>query len=176
MYPQVIEQRKAYAQLSGDRDANEIAAAMEEAFRSGGWKGALIKGIETRNAQRKTRYSSAYDIATLYADLGDKDEAFCWLNTAYQERDTFIIDNKKAPLTIGLFKDEASGKNVAVIASRDYKQEVPFGARVRSDPGEIEQFDPAKRTWSTIATSSGQASPTNVSFRLAPGGAVMLRF
>ena len=52
-----------------------------------GWKGALTKGIETRQSQRKTGYLSAYVIAALYADLGHKDQAFRWLNTAYQERD-----------------------------------------------------------------------------------------
>jgi hypothetical protein len=35
----------------------------------------------------RTLHSSAYNIALLYADLGDKDQAFQWLNTAYQERD-----------------------------------------------------------------------------------------
>ena len=30
-------------------------------------------------------YSSAFGIAALYSDLGDKDQAFQWLNTAYQE-------------------------------------------------------------------------------------------
>lgn len=29
-------------------------------------------------------------IATLYADLGDKDQAFRWLNTAYEERDWLL--------------------------------------------------------------------------------------
>ena len=91
MYPQVIEELRAYGQLSGDRNASDYVSAMAEGFRSGGWKGALIKGIETRKAQRKTRYSSAYDIATLYADLGDKDEAFRWLNIAYQERDPGLL-------------------------------------------------------------------------------------
>ena len=37
---------------------------------------------------------SAYEIATLYADLGDKDQAFQWLNTAYQERDSQLEDLK----------------------------------------------------------------------------------
>jgi hypothetical protein len=55
-----------------------------------GWKGALIKGIEIRQAQRKTGYSSASNIALLYADVGDKDQAFRWLNTAYQERDWLL--------------------------------------------------------------------------------------
>jgi hypothetical protein len=42
---------------------------MGQGFRSAGWKGALSKAIEARKAQRKTGYSSAYNIATLYADL-----------------------------------------------------------------------------------------------------------
>jgi serine/threonine protein kinase len=87
MYPQVIQEWKSSAQLSGNRNDSDFASAMEQGFRSAGWKGALTKGIETRQAQRKNGYSSSYGIAMLYADLGDKDQAFWWLNTAYQERD-----------------------------------------------------------------------------------------
>ena len=87
MYPQVIEQWKAAGQLFGDRNDSEFASALEQGFHSAGWKGALTKGIEIREAQRKTGYYSAYQIATLYADLGEKDQAFQWLNTSYQERD-----------------------------------------------------------------------------------------
>jgi len=94
MYPQVIEEWKALGQLSGDRNESEFASAMEQGFRSGGWKGALTKGIEIREAQRKTGYSSAYNIAALYAELGDKDQAFRWLNTAYQEHDWLLGDLK----------------------------------------------------------------------------------
>ncbi len=86
MYPQVIAEWKVFGQLSGDRNESDFAAALERGFRSAGWKGALTKGIETRIAQRTAGYISAYNIAALYADLGDKDQAFRWLNTAYQER------------------------------------------------------------------------------------------
>ena len=94
MYPQVIEEWKAIGQLSGDRNESEFASALEQGFRSAGWKDALTKGIETRQSQRKTGYSSAYSIAALYADSGDKDHAFQWLNTAYQERDFFLFGLK----------------------------------------------------------------------------------
>jgi serine/threonine protein kinase/tetratricopeptide (TPR) repeat protein len=94
MYPQVIEEWKASGQLSGDRNESDFASALEQGFRSGGWKGALTKGIETRQAQRKNGYWSAYDIATLYADLGNKDQAFRWLNTAYQEHDDGLVGLK----------------------------------------------------------------------------------
>jgi hypothetical protein len=79
---------KTYGQLYGDRNASDFASAMEHGFRSTGWKGALINGIQTLESQRKTGYSSPYVIASLYADLGDKERAFQWLNIAYEEHDT----------------------------------------------------------------------------------------
>ncbi|MGH9776407.1 MAG: protein kinase domain-containing protein [Candidatus Acidiferrales bacterium] len=94
LYPQVIEEWKTYGQLSGDRNESEFASALEQGFRAAGWKGALTKSIEAREAQRKTGYQSAYGIAQLHADLGDKSQAFRWLNTAYQERDWFLLGLK----------------------------------------------------------------------------------
>jgi len=91
MYPQVIEEWTAYGQLSGDRDDAEFAAAMERGYRSAGWKGALTKGIEFQQARRQTGYSSALSIARFYADLGDEEQAFHWLNTAYQEHDWLLM-------------------------------------------------------------------------------------
>jgi len=87
MYRQVIEEWKAYSKLTGERSYSDYAAALEQGFRSGGWKGALSKSIETLEAQRKTRYSSAYTIAEAYAELEEKEQAFQWLNTAFQEHD-----------------------------------------------------------------------------------------
>jgi hypothetical protein len=94
MYPQVIEEWKAYGQLSGDQSETHFASALEQGFRSQGWEGALTKGIETRRAQRNSGYWSAYTIGSLYANLGNKDEAFRWLNTAYQERDANLLGLK----------------------------------------------------------------------------------
>jgi TolB-like protein len=91
MYPQVIEEWKACGRLSGYQVDMDFAAAMKEGFRSAGWKGALAEGIETRQAQRKNGYYSALIIATFYADLGDKEQAFHWLNIAYQEHDWLLI-------------------------------------------------------------------------------------
>src|SRR5579871_48121 len=90
MYPQVIEEWKAFGKLSGDTREAAFAAALDQGFQSSGWKGALAKGIEIRQQQRKNGYSSAFGIAALYSDLGDKDRAFEWLDTAYQERDWLL--------------------------------------------------------------------------------------
>jgi hypothetical protein len=67
---------------------------MEQGFRSGGWQGALTKGLEVLQTQRKTGYSSPYTIATMYADLGDKEQAFQWLNTALQEHSEGVMGLK----------------------------------------------------------------------------------
>jgi TolB-like protein/DNA-binding winged helix-turn-helix (wHTH) protein len=93
-YLQVIEEWRIYGPLSGFPGDIESAAAMERGFRSAGWKGALSKVIEYRIAQRKTAYYSAFLIATFYADLGDKEQAFSWLNTAYLEHDWLLISLK----------------------------------------------------------------------------------
>ena len=91
MYPQTIEELSRYNQLIGNQRGSEITSAMEQGFRSAGWRGALIKGIEARLANRKAGHGSAYRIAALYADLGDKDQAFRWLDTAYQDRDWQLV-------------------------------------------------------------------------------------
>ena len=94
MYAQVITEWKTYSQLSGEQSESEFAAALEKGFSSGGWKGALTKGVETRQAQRKSEYVSAYSIAALYAELGQKGQALQWLNTACQERDRSLLSLK----------------------------------------------------------------------------------
>jgi tetratricopeptide (TPR) repeat protein len=92
-YPQAIQEWKTASQLGGNRNDAEFTAALDAGFRSGGWPSALRKAIEASLAQRKagTSYVYPYDIAKLYADLGDKDHAFEWLNTAYQEHGTGLI-------------------------------------------------------------------------------------
>jgi tetratricopeptide (TPR) repeat protein len=91
MYPQVIEEWKVYGQLSGNPDYAAFAAALEQGFRSGGWRGALAHAIQVLRAERNSHYYSPYLIARLYADLGDKEQAFQWLDTAYREHDWLLI-------------------------------------------------------------------------------------
>jgi eukaryotic-like serine/threonine-protein kinase len=94
MYLQAIDKWKVYGELDRDGTTSEFASAMEQGFRTGGWQGALARGIKIRKAQRRAGYQSAYDIAKLYAELGDKDQAFMWLNTAFQEHDWWLIGLK----------------------------------------------------------------------------------
>jgi len=92
-YAEAIQEWKAAAQFEGDKAYMEWTAAVEAGFRSGGWTEAERNGLEISLAQRKEKsmYTSPYGIAGAYAILGDKDHAFEWLNTAYQEHDIGLI-------------------------------------------------------------------------------------
>jgi eukaryotic-like serine/threonine-protein kinase len=91
-YAQAIQEFENYSKLSGDKNDAELTAARDAGFRSGGWPASQRRVIEVLLAQRKdkTEYVSPYIIAEVYADLGDKDHAFEWLNTSYQEHDPWL--------------------------------------------------------------------------------------
>jgi tetratricopeptide (TPR) repeat protein len=104
-YPEMLEEYTRFSELSGDPDEIAIASAMDQAFRKSEWKGALTSAIRVRQAQRKQGTSSAYMIAVLYADLGDRESAFQWLNVAYKERDLGMERLKSDPLLDPLRQD-----------------------------------------------------------------------
>jgi eukaryotic-like serine/threonine-protein kinase len=92
-YAQVIEEMKTGSQLEGDRNYAEFAAALDKGFHAGGWPSALRHGIAVQLEQRRTKsgFVSPYGLAQLYADLGDKEHAFQWLDAAYKEHDTNLF-------------------------------------------------------------------------------------
>jgi serine/threonine protein kinase/tetratricopeptide (TPR) repeat protein len=90
-YANVIAEFNEYGRLSGDRNSLAFASAMAKGYRESGWKGALSKALEARLAQRKNEYVSPYELATLYASLGDKDCAFQWLDAAYRDRNLGLM-------------------------------------------------------------------------------------
>jgi eukaryotic-like serine/threonine-protein kinase len=98
MYTQAFEEWKVESQLSGQRDEYDETISEEQAFHSAGWNGALRRFIEYALEKRRTQSSSApeyaYDLAQAYAGLGDKDQAFQWLNTCYQERSPELLSLK----------------------------------------------------------------------------------
>ena len=91
MYAQVVEEYKAYGRLSGDELDIAFAAALDEGFRSSGWSGAVIRAARVLTERRKNRYVSAYTIGELYAEAGNKEEAFHWLDVGFQERDESVV-------------------------------------------------------------------------------------
>jgi tetratricopeptide (TPR) repeat protein len=56
-------------------------------------------------ARSKKEYVAAYEIAAIYAGLGDKDRAFEWLQKAYEERANFLVHFKMDPRMWSLRSD-----------------------------------------------------------------------
>ena len=91
-YAQAIQEFENFSKLSGDKNDAALSAARDAGFRAGGWPESQRRAVEVLLAQRKDKaeYVSSYIIAEVYADLGDKDHAFQWLDTAYMEHDPWL--------------------------------------------------------------------------------------
>lgn len=60
-------------------------------YAAAGKKAEAKKVLEELKALSKQRYVSPYNIACIYAGLGDKDQAFEWLERAYQDRSFYMV-------------------------------------------------------------------------------------
>ena len=59
---------------------------------------ATRKILDDLTARSKHKYVPAFSFAILYLGLGDRDKAFDWLNQACQDRSTYLVYAKVAPL------------------------------------------------------------------------------
>lgn len=67
-----------------------MKATLGYAYAVEGKRGEAQQIIVELQAQSKQKYVSAYFIAVIYSGLGDKDQAFGWLEKAYQERHPYL--------------------------------------------------------------------------------------
>jgi len=75
--------------LSGDvKGAN----AIKKAYETTGYNGVIQYRLRQLREKSKLGYVSALDFAELYAELGDKKEAFAWLDKAYGERASLLCE------------------------------------------------------------------------------------
>jgi hypothetical protein len=60
---------------------------------------------ESQDAESR-RYVSPYTVAAIHTALGDKDQAFKWLEQAYEERDVWLMNLKVDPVFAKLRSDK----------------------------------------------------------------------
>jgi tetratricopeptide (TPR) repeat protein len=75
------------------------------AYAKSGRKDEARKLLADLKELSKRRYVASYWIAMIYAGLDEKDEAFAWLEKAYQERSFFLLWIKMDPQVDSLRSD-----------------------------------------------------------------------
>ena len=89
-YAKSVEARANALEVTGDV---QRAALVRESFAKGGWPG-FLQLVTRESIVPGTRF---YGIATYYAAMGKKDEAFAALNKALENRETLLANLKLDP-------------------------------------------------------------------------------
>jgi len=92
-YDKYAESWERVLQIEGQP---KVAAELKQAYESGGVKGTYRWDIVQHSDASKTGYEPL-DVAEDYADLGDKNSAFVWLEKAYQQHSSNLIALKVLP-------------------------------------------------------------------------------
>jgi serine/threonine-protein kinase len=85
------------------RGAGEQASSLEQTYAASGFEAAVRalaqRRLEIMNEKVKHgEYVPAIEYATAYIRLGDKEQAFAWLDKAVQERNSFALEFKVNPI------------------------------------------------------------------------------
>jgi tetratricopeptide (TPR) repeat protein len=97
----VVEWQKAYLAYGDPRTAELI----RKAYSRSGYKGALQAFLDDMLGQSTHQYVSSFEVAAMYARLGEKDHALEWLGNAYQARDAELVDIGTEPVFEFLHSD-----------------------------------------------------------------------
>jgi tetratricopeptide (TPR) repeat protein len=103
MYEQAIaEHQKAVASSGG---VILTRAWLGHAYALSGKRAEAQKILDELHKLSKQRYVSPFQTAIIYTGLGKKDQAFAWLEKAYEERDSALNHVKVEPRFDGLRSD-----------------------------------------------------------------------
>ena len=92
MYEQAIAELE-----KRDEEGRREAPLLDNAYRAGGGQGYWQKSLELTMDRAKREYIAPTGFARIYARLGNKTRALEWLEKAYRERDTFLVNLKVDP-------------------------------------------------------------------------------
>jgi serine/threonine-protein kinase len=87
-FPQAIAEFKAAQEL--DPDHSEIWSALGHVYAVSGQKTKANKVLEHLTDLSHRSYVAPYNVAVIYAGLGEKNQAFTWLERSYQDRGYYM--------------------------------------------------------------------------------------
>jgi eukaryotic-like serine/threonine-protein kinase len=103
MYAEAISEFQKAVNLSGARPLD--AGALGHAYAVAGRTAEARKVLKEARALSTQAYFPAYEIALVYVGLGEKDQAFEWLDRAFNERSPWLIHLKVDPRFDSLHSD-----------------------------------------------------------------------
>jgi len=103
MHQQAIEEMQKAVSDSGR--STEALTGLAQAYAAARMTGPMQQVIDELTRGADTRYVSAYNVAKIYASLGDKTPTFAWLEKAYDEHNPDLIELKREPCFDGMRSD-----------------------------------------------------------------------
>ena len=95
MYEEAINEVKRAVELSGESTIS--LAVLGHAYASAGRKDEALKIVGKLKKRARKQYLPSYWIGLIYTGLQDKDNAFEWLERAFQERSSWLVWIKVEP-------------------------------------------------------------------------------
>jgi serine/threonine-protein kinase len=89
-----LEEWKKGAALEQDREGIAMADQVAKVYAQSGFRAALGRDVELRKQLATRRYEDPANVGYLYAVLGDKDQAFAWLEKAYADKSVALAGIK----------------------------------------------------------------------------------
>ncbi|CAN5618648.1 hypothetical protein BH18ACI3_BH18ACI3_19490 [soil metagenome] len=102
-YPEAMESLQKSITLSGDSPDELVELARANAL--AGRKAEALKIVEDLKRPNERRYVAPTSIGSIYAALGEKDQAFEWYERALRERDVLLVLMKVEPMFDGVRSD-----------------------------------------------------------------------
>ncbi len=101
-FPEAISE---YQEARALNDDLQVQALFGHAYAASGKRDEALRMLDELKQSSKLRYVSAYSFALVYAGLGEKDQAFQWLEQGYQNRDWQMSHLNVDPLMDNLRPD-----------------------------------------------------------------------
>ncbi len=95
MYAEAIAEFQKSIAISGR--STFLVAALGHAYAASGNRGEAMKILEELRQLSKQRYVAPYFMAVIHKSLGENDQAFEWLEKAYEERSSWLVFLKVEP-------------------------------------------------------------------------------
>ncbi len=96
MFAEAIAEAKTAIDLGEDSKA--LLAELGSIYAKSGQRDEAIKILEQlRERENRGEYAPSLNIALIYSNLGDKNQAFVWLDKAFDERESRLVHIKVLP-------------------------------------------------------------------------------